>query len=55
MGYTNKGAGHKVIADAIERRQAESLEHLRVIELEQLDQMYAARPHRRPYERTRCF
>ncbi len=42
LGYANKGTAHKVIAQALESREANSVELLRTLELERLDAIHAA-------------
>ncbi len=42
LGYANKGTAHKVIAQALEAREANSVDLLRTLELERLDALHAA-------------
>ncbi len=42
LGYANKGTAHKVIAQALQAREANSVDLLRTLELERLDAIHAA-------------
>ncbi len=42
LGYANKGTAHKVISQALEAREANSVDLLRTLELERLDAIHAA-------------
>jgi hypothetical protein len=45
VGYTNRGSAHRAVTKALEEREIEAVDHLRALESERLDRLYAAYWH----------